>query len=252
MEKRKYQEINSETIDRWIEEGWEWGIPVSHDVIEEAKKGNWGVYLTPTKIVPKEWFGDLKNKKLLGLASGGGQQIPIFSVLGANCTVLDYSTKQCESEIMVANREGYGVEVLRLDMTEPLPFEDETFDIIFHPVSNCYVEKVEPIFRECYRVLKKGGILLCGLDNGINYLVEEDEKTIVNSLPFNPLVNKKNMKQLIDEDCGIQFSHTMEEQIGGQLKAGFSLVDLYEDTNGSGYLHELNIPCFIATKSVKL
>ena len=252
MEKRKYQEINSETIDRWIEEGWEWGIPVSHDVIEEAKKGNWGVYLTPTKIVPKEWFGDLKNKKLLGLASGGGQQIPIFSVLGANCTVLDYSTKQCESEIMVANREGYGVEVLRLDMTEPLPFEDETFDIIFHPVSNCYVEKVEPIFRECYRVLKKGGILLCGLDNGINYLVEEDEKTIVNSLPFNPLVNKKNMKQLIDEDCGIQFSHTMEEQIGGQLKAGFSLVDLYEDTNGSGYLHELNIPCFIATKSIKM
>ena len=252
MEKRKYQEINSETIDRWIEEGWEWGIPVSHDVIEEAKKGNWGVYLTPTKVVPKEWFGDLKNKKLLGLASGGGQQIPIFSVLGANCTVLDYSTKQCESEIKVANREGYDVEVLRLDMTEPLPFENDTFDIIFHPVSNCYVEKVEPIFRECYRVLKKGGILLCGLDNGINYLVEEDEKTIVNSLPFNPLVNKKNMKQLIDEDCGIQFSHTMEEQIGGQLKAGFSLVDLYEDTNGSGYLHELNIPCFIATKSVKL
>ena len=252
MEKRKYQEINSETIDRWIEEGWEWGIPVSHDVIEEAKKGNWGVYLTPTKVVPKEWFGDLKNKKLLGLASGGGQQIPIFSVLGANCTVLDYSTKQCESEIKVAIREGYDVEVLRLDMTEPVPFENDTFDIIFHPVSNCYVEKVEPIFRECYRVLKKGGILLCGLDKGINYLVEEDEKTIVNSLPFNPLVNKKNMKQLIDEDCGIQFSHTMEEQIGGQLKAGFSLVDLYEDTNGSGYLHELNIPCFIATKSVKL
>ena len=56
---------------------------------------------------------DLKGKKLLGLASGGGQQIPIFSVLGADCTVLDYSSKQCESEKMVAMREGYDVNILR-------------------------------------------------------------------------------------------------------------------------------------------
>ena len=128
MSKVKYQDINSKTIDRWIEEGWEWGIPVSHEIIEKAKNGEWGVYLTPTKVVPKEWFGDLKGKKLLGLASGGGQQIPIFSVLGADCTVLDYSSKQCESEKMVAKREGYEVNILQLDMTNPLPFDDETFD----------------------------------------------------------------------------------------------------------------------------
>ena len=36
-------------------------------------------------------------------------------------------------------------------MTQPLPFADESFDLIFHPVYNCYVEKVEPIFLECYR-----------------------------------------------------------------------------------------------------
>jgi len=39
--------------------------------------------LTPTKPVPREWFGDLKGKKLLGLASGGGQQMPIFTAAGA-------------------------------------------------------------------------------------------------------------------------------------------------------------------------
>lgn len=49
----------------------------------------------------------------------------------------------------------------------------------------------------------------------------------------------------------MQFSHTLEEQIGGQLKAGFTLTDLYEDTNGAGYLHEMNIPSFIATRAVK-
>ena len=70
------------------------------------------MFLTPTKPVPHGWFGELKGKKLLGLASGGGQQIPIFAAQGAVCTVLDYSSVQCESERMVAEREGYGVEIL--------------------------------------------------------------------------------------------------------------------------------------------
>lgn len=247
----KYQDINSKTIDRWIEEGWEWGKPISIEEYEKAKNGEWDVLLTPTKPVPHEWFGDLSNKKLLGLASGGAQQIPIFSALNAKCSVLDYSKKQIQSEIDFSKIAGYEVETYLYDMTKPLPFEDETFDIIFHPVSNCYVEKVEPIFKECYRILKKGGILLCGLDNGINYIFDEDEKFIVNKLPFNPLVNKEQYNQLIKEDCGIQFSHTLTEQIGGQLKAGFKLVDLYEDTNGIGNLHDHNIYSFIATKAVK-
>lgn len=59
------------------------------------------------------------------------------------------------------------------------------------------------------------------------------------------------MKQLEDEDGGVQFSHSLEEQIGGQLEAGFRLLDLYEDTNGEGRLHDLGIPTFIAMRSVK-
>ena len=248
----KYQDKNAQTIDRWIEEGWEWGIPISREEYLAAKNGKWRVLLTPTKPVPREWFGELKDKKLLGLASGGGQQIPIFSALGAKCTVLDYSPSQLESERTVALREGYEVEIIRADMTEPLPFKDGQFDIIFHPVSNCYVEEVEPIFKECYRVLKKGGILLAGLDNGLNYVFEDDdESTVKNSLPFNPLKNPEYMRQLEEADCGVQFSHTIEEQIGGQLKAGFILTDIYEDYNGEGLLSEKRIPTFIATKSIK-
>ena len=248
----KYQDKNAQTIDRWIEEGWEWGIPISREEYLAAKNGKWRVLLTPTKPVPREWFGELKDKKLLGLASGGGQQIPIFSALGAKCTVLDYSPSQLESERTVALREGYEVEIIRADMTEPLPFTDGQFDIIFHPVSNCYVEEVEPIFKECYRVLKKGGIFLAGLDNGLNYVFEDDdESTVKNSLPFNPLKNPEYMRQLEEADCGVQFSHTIEEQIGGQLKAGFILTDIYEDYNGEGLLSEKRIPTFIATKSIK-
>ena len=247
-----YQDINAETIDRWIEEGWEWGRPVDHKTFLAAKEGRWDVRLTPTKPVPHEWFGDLAGKKVLGLASGGGQQMPVFTALGAECTVLDYSSHQIESERMVADREGYTIRIIPGDMTKPLPFEDGEFDLIFHPVSNCYVKEVKPIWKECFRVLRTGGILLSGVDHYVNYIVDNDEKMIVNSLPFDPLENPQQMKQLQDDDAGVQFSHTLEEQINGQLEAGFTLLSLYEDTNGEGRLHEMNIPTYIAMRSVKL
>lgn len=246
-----YQKINSQIIDQWCKEGWQWGQPISHETYQNALKGQWEVYLTPTKPVPHHWFGDLKGKKILGLASGGGQQIPIFTALGAHCTVLDYSKEQCNSEELVAKREGYEVKILQEDMTKRFPFEDETFDIIFHPISNCYIEKVEPVFQECYRVLKKGGLFLGGYDIGINYVFDIDEKYIKYSLPFNPLKNKEHYESVLKNNDGIQFSHTIEEQINGQLQAGFRLLNLYDDTNGCGNIHDHNIPSFIATLAVK-
>ncbi len=246
-----YQEINAQTIDRWVQDGWQWGIPISHEQFKAAMQGCWSVVLTPTKPVPYEWFGDLKGKKVLGLASGGGQQMPVFAALGAECTVLDYSPKQLESESLVAKREGYSIRIVRGDMTRRLPFEDEEFDLVFHPVSNCYAKDVKPIWKECWRVLKKGGVLISGMNHSIIYMVDEEEKTIINQMPFNPLRNKDQMEQLQREDAGVQFSHSLEEQIGGQLEAGFKLTALYEDTAGAGRLHELNIPTFFATRSVK-
>ena len=116
----EYQKINAQTIDRWCREGWAWGKPVSHETYEKARQGEWEIFLTPTKPVPKAWFGALQGKRLLGLASGGGQQMPIFAALGAECTVLDYSEHQLASEAMVAQREGYDIRIIRADMTKPL------------------------------------------------------------------------------------------------------------------------------------
>lgn len=246
-----YQALNAATIDRWVDEGWEWGKPISHEVYENAKNGVWDVRLTPTRPVPHGWFGDLRGKRVLGLAAGGGQQMPIFAALGAECTVLDYSEKQLASETLVSGREGYAITIIRADMTKKLPFDDNFFDLIFHPVSNCYVLDVLPIWRECHRVLKPGGRLLAGLDNGINYAFDEDETKICNMLPFNPLEDEAQMRQLQKDDSGVQFSHTAEDQLAGQLHAGLQLIDLYEDTNGYGNLHEHNVPSYWATLARK-
>lgn len=246
-----YIDINKETINRWIDDGWQWGQPIDHDTFVRAQAGDYTLLLTPTVPVPRAWIGDLTGKKVLGLASGGGQQGPILTALGAEVTIIDFSDQQLASEQLVAKREGYRITTIQADITQPLPFADDTFDLIVHPVSNVYMEHVLPIWQEAARVLKPGAEILSGLDNGVNFMADNDEEHIINQFPFNPLIHPEQMAQLEADDSGVQFSHTLVDQIGGQLKAGLQLRDLYEDTNGEGRLHELNIPTFFATRSQK-
>ena len=240
---KRYQDINRETIDRWIEEGWEWGTPISHEQFLQAKEGKWDVLLTPTIPVPHEWIGDLMGKKVLGLASGGGQQMPIFTALGAECTVLDYSPKQIQSERLVAQREGFTIEAVQGDMTERLPFDDESFDLIFHPVSNCYIKEVQHVFQEAYRVLKPGGILLSGLGNEVNYLVDEKEEKIIWKMPFDPTEDEKAKQIRVNSppsgraESSPNFVFTEKEKsgFGFSLQGGSASVGL--DQGHVGLLH---------------
>ena len=251
--KESYTQINSRTWDRWAENGSEWSVPISHEEYLRALRGDWGVLLTPMKPVPKEWFPPLAGCRLLGLASGGGQQMPVFSALGAECTVFDYSDRQLGSERMVAEREGYRITIVKGDMTRPLPFGDGSFDLIFHPVSNCYIEDVRPVWNECFRVLKRGGVLLAGMDNGLNFLFNDYDRLLVeNPLPFNPLKDPALYAELMKNDDGLQFSHTLEEQIGGLPEAGFRRTDVYEDRDrpGRGRLRDF-APTYFATRAVK-
>ncbi|GHV63281.1 hypothetical protein AGMMS49587_12810 [Spirochaetia bacterium] len=124
--------------------------------------------------------------------------------------------------------------------------------MIFHPISNCYVEDVYHVWRECFRVLKKEGVLLAGMDNGFNFLFDDTDTsplTVTHKLPFNPLKDPLLYEKYVATD-GVQFSHSLEEQVGGQLKAGFILTDLYEDRDRAGILPQY-APQYIATRSVK-
>jgi hypothetical protein len=91
------------------------------------------------------------------------------------------------------------------------------------------------------------------MGNGLVYLFDSVEKlplVVVNKLPYNPLINPEQYKRINFEYDNIQFSHSLEELIGGQLKAGFTITDLYEDYDNTGVLKEY-IPQYIATRAVK-
>lgn len=248
----KYTQQNAESINAWKEKyGLPWMEPISHGDFLRAERCEELLTLTPLRKVPFSWYAECKGARVLGLAAGGGQQMAILSALGASCVLLDISEKQIESDRLVSEREGYEITLIRGDMTEPLPFADNSFDYVVNPVSNHYIEKTDPVFAEIYRVLKPGGTFLAGLDTGIYWAFWGEEAALCRRLPFNPLRDEELRRKLMEEDMSLVFSHTLEEQIGGQLRAGFILRDLLEDTNEAGPFYDYNVPTFILTRAIK-
>jgi len=249
--------------DAWNKESLEgsrWCEPVDSETIKAAKEGEWAVILTPNKSVPRDWFGDLAGRKVLCLASGGGQQAPVLAAAGASVVSFDNSEEQLAKDEMVASREDLDLTILRGDMADLSSFDDEIFDLIFHPVSNVFVENVSPVWQECYRVLKDGGRLLAGVMNPVCYLFdpEEAEETgilqVRYSLPYSDLTSRSKAKldDLVQKGWSLQFGHTLEEQIGGQIEAGFTICGFYEDTwNDEAHLLNKFASTSIATLSQK-
>lgn len=248
---------NRAAWDAEVERGNPWTIPVDAERIAAARRGEWQVFLTPTHPVPDSWFPPLNGANVLCLASGGGQQGPVLSAAGANVTVLDNSPRQLARDREVAERESLDVETVLGDMTDLACFEDESFDLIVHPVSNCFVPDVRPVWRESYRVLKPWGQLLAGFSNGAIYIFDEDAMDegrleVKRTLPYSDVefYGPEGVGMLASEGRAVEFGHTLTDQIGGQLAAGFVLNGLYEDGDTDVALGQ-HMSMYIATRSLK-
>lgn len=228
---------NRHAWNKESKQGSRWSQPVTSEEIAAAKNGNWNVILTPNKNVPHPWFNSLPGKNVLCLASGGGQQVPILRAAGARVTSFDNSEEQLAKDQMVAQQNSLDIECIRGDMADLSVFADNFFDIIFHPVSNVFVPDLRPVWQECFRVLKKGGRLLSGFMNPCFFLFDHShadktgELKVRFRLPFSDTkdLSEQEIQSLIEKNIPLEFGHTLEQQIAGQLHAGFILKDLYED-----------------------
>lgn len=230
-----------------------WTIPVSEQELQDAKKGNWKIVLTPKKPVPHNWFPELKGLKILGLASGGGQQGPILATLGADVTIFDNSEKQLEQDRTLSDRFDLDMNTVQGDMRDLSVFADNTFDLIFNPCSILFVENVLPVWKECFRVLKPNGILMTGLINPISFQLDEESLQLIYKQPFSDLYSlpSEKLEELKKNKEALVFGHSLTDQISGQLEAGFILTHMYEDDWGGENKMDEFFPAFIATRAVK-
>lgn len=251
-------EYNRKAWDSQVEQGNSWTKPVAPEVTAAARRGEWQVLLTPQKFVPRTWFPDeMKGIDLLCLAGGGGQQGPVFSAAGANVTVLDNSPCQLAGDRFAAERDGLELRTIQGDMADLSVFADESYDLVFHPVSNIFVPDVKPVWREAYRVLRRGGALLAGFVLPLPYifdmwLMDEGELKVKYKIPYSDQrdLPPEDLQRLVDDGSPFEFGHTLEDQLGGQTDAGFLITAFFEDHDPQSVLGQY-IATFGATRAVK-
>ncbi len=235
-----------------------WTIPVSSEKVMETRNGVLKLLLTPTKYIPAAWMGQVKGKDVLCLASGGGQQGPLLAAAGGNVTVIDLSPAQLNQDRFVAERENLPIRLVEGNMQDLSIFPSESFDLVIHPVSNCFTPDVLSVWKGAYRVLRKNGKLLSGFNNPVMYIfdfeqVEKGRLKVANSLPYADIhdMPPHQLKKYVKRENPLEFSHTLEEQIGGQIAAGFVIAGFYEDVDPKSVISNY-FPEYLATQAIKL
>jgi SAM-dependent methyltransferase len=248
---------NRAAWDREVASGNEWTMAVGPEVIARARAGDWSVVLIGYEPVPRDWFpADLAGAPILCLASGGGQQGPVLAAAGADVTVFDNSPAQLARDEEVAAREGLAIRTVLGDMRDLSAFGDGSFDVVVNPVSNVFCPELAPVWRESFRVLRPGGLLLAGFMNpdififDVTALDEREEYVVRHPLPFSTLDLPDAERTRAYGDGAIEYSHSLTEQIGGQLAAGFILTHLVEAPHHAD-LTARYMPGYIATRARK-
>ncbi len=111
-------------------------------------------YAKSNKLFVKKRFRDLTGKKVLDLGCGYGYYTNYFTSIGANVLGVDGSEKMIE---IARGKYPHCIYALH-DISEKLPFEEGTFDLVFCNQVLMDIENIEIVFSECKRILKENGI----------------------------------------------------------------------------------------------
>jgi SAM-dependent methyltransferase len=255
MDIRSY---NRDAWDREVQAGKNrWTQPVSPEIIARAKKGDFSVVLTENIPVPRRWFPRLQGADILCLAAGGGQQGPVLAAAGANVTVFDNSAAQLKQDRLVAERESLSLRTVEGDAADLSQFEDASFDLVFNPVSTVFMPDVRTVWRECHRVLRRGGILMTGFMNPVHYIfdlykADEGELEVTHAIPYSDItsLSPEELEEHVAKGFPVEFGHSLTDLLGGQCAAGFVITDLYEDYMLESPLQQYH-PSYLVTRAVK-
>lgn len=230
-------------IDRLVAINADWTATATKKQLEEARTGK-PVLPFYDEEVPEEWLSGIRGKKVLCLAGAGGLQVPLLACAGAEVTVIDLSGKMLEKDLEIAVREQLQIQTVKGNMCDLSMFDDEYFDCIINPPSLMYVPEIKCVFKECSRVIKKGGTFIMMAPNPVNYMCDYIDDPnggyykVVHKMPF--------FSGDWDSSDWVEYGHTMEEYLGGQIEAGF-VINGYKECQRDD-ITEL----FFMTRAVKI
>ncbi|WP_269542260.1 class I SAM-dependent DNA methyltransferase [Cerasicoccus fimbriatus] len=224
-------------------------IAASYDARAKTKPHN-AYYDRPAvlSLLPK-----LEGKRVLDAGCGPGIYLEEILALGAidpvgidvSPTMLDYAKTRLGSKAVLHE--------LNLENGIPI-FEDGIFDVIICALVLDHIRNWEAIFREFFRVLAKGGILVFSVEHpSSDYRIRSGENYFS--------VKKTELEwRGFDEPVVVtSYRRPLQEMINPLIRAGFDLDEVLEPTptdefrkhDEAEYNHLSNSPGFLCFRAIK-
>jgi ubiquinone/menaquinone biosynthesis C-methylase UbiE len=219
--------INEQHWARMVKDGCEFTRPwlnLNRDLLHQYVEGQLDPVPAPLlEMYPANVLVNIEGKKVLCLASGGGQQSAVFGLLGTRVTVVDLVEGQLEGDATAAAHYGYEVTTICADMRELSCIGDDGFDLVYQAPSMAYIPDVRPVYAEVFRVLKPKGMYRVCFTNPATEFVDWnswDGEGYRITKPYSERIEQNGE----DGATGsIQFRHYMADIFNGLIEKGFSI-----------------------------
>jgi len=181
------------------------------------------------------WLGgDVRGKRVMCLAAGGGRHGVLFAAAGAVVTVVDLSPRMLDLDRRMAAERGLTVRVVEAGMTDLSALPAAGFDIVIQPVSTCYVPDIRAVYREVARVTAPGALYISQhkqpaclqadvMPSGRGFVISEPYYRTGPLPSIGPVAGLGHR-----EADAVEFMHRWEELLGELCRSGFVIEDVVE------------------------
>jgi len=178
------------------------------------------------------WLGgDVRSRRVLCLAAGGGRHGVLYALAGAQVTVVDISSEMLGIDRDVAAARGASVQTVQASMDHMPMFAIGQFDFVVQPVSTCYVPDIGRVYAEVARVLAGGGIYISQHKTPTS--LQADTRPSASGYELiEPYYRQGPLPSaaagLLRESGALEYLHRWDELVGGLCRAGFVIEDMEE------------------------
>jgi ubiquinone/menaquinone biosynthesis C-methylase UbiE len=193
-------------------------------------------------------LGNISGKKVMDLGCGGGQNSVALAKMGADVTALDLSSEQINQAERLASDHEVSINFKQADISTLSFIEDRSFDMAISACSISYLENIDAVFRETYRILKPNSRFILSDMNPLQYLLDETESGLV----FNDKFYQRSLRinwtwEFKELDHAPRFRHyvrMISDYVNSLSDAGFDIKKILEpqstmDTPHRGFSEEI-------------
>ncbi len=205
-------------------------------------------YVRINKNIVQNRFRSFNGEKILDLGCGYGFYTDYFGSKGANAIGIDGSEKMIE----IARQQYPLSEFCLMDITKPLEFEKDSFDIVFSNQVLMDVENIDFVLSECKRVLKNKGLLYFSIVHPAFY----DGKWIKDENGYcraKALEKYISLYSFTNSHWGEteHFHRPLSYYLNTAAKNGFMLKEANEPVSYDGKIKNRDIPLFFFAEYIK-